>query len=110
MNQIDNFRKVLGLPNPNESPAPTTAPVIPNESEPDKERVSVKKEKHTEPASRRKTITFDLRYFHQLKLLAFWCHQQGKTKQATYNALIEELVDCYCDVYPEAKEFLGRFL
>lgn len=108
MNQIDNFRKVLGLPNPNESPVPTSAPGIPNKTEPVEEKVSVKKEK--EPASRRKTITFDLKYFNQLKLLAFWCYQQGKTKQATYNALIEELVDCYCDVYPEAKEFLGRFM
>ena len=102
MNQIDNFRKVLGLPTSYESPTEPTPSI--------QEVVKEKKESKPQNQSNRKTITFDRRHFNQLKLLSVWCHQNGKTRHETYNALIEELVDCYCDVYPDAKEFLGRFL
>jgi len=97
MAQIDNFRKVLGLPDPEKG-----------QEETEQETPGVKKEPRI--SSRRdgrliKSITIDEATHAKLKALSFWLYHHGGRK-VTMSALVVELVDSYLKDNPDAKRFV----
>lgn len=97
MAQIDNFRKVLGLPDPEKG-----------EEETPQETQGVKKEARI--SSRKdgrliKSITIDEATHAKLRALSFWLCQHNGSK-VTLSSLVMELVDTYLKYNPDARLFV----
>ena len=97
MTQIDNFRKVLGLPNPEKAREETT-----------EETQGVKKEQRI--PSRKdgrliKSISINEESYSKLKALSFWLYQHNG-KKTTMSSLICELMASYLKDNPEANHFV----
>ena len=92
MSQVDDFRKVLGLPDPDEQ-----------EKEIKEEKKDSAKARKTVPY---KTISLDIPVYKRLKLLTYWTFSHGRTRRPSFKELMIELINVYCDKYPDAKWFL----
>lgn len=97
MAQIDNFRKVLGLPDPEKAQEETA-----------QETLGVKKEARV--SSRKdgrliKSITIDEATHAKLRALSFWLCQHTGSK-VTLSSLVMELVENFLRDNPQAQHFV----
>lgn len=97
MAQIDNFRKVLGLQDPEKS-----------QDTAEQDTLAVKREKRI--SNRKdgrfiKSITISEDTYALLKALSFWRSQHGG-KKTTMSSMLEELVETYLAENPEIKRFV----
>lgn len=97
MAQIDNFRKVLGLTDPDKT-----------QDGAEQETSAVKRENRI--SSRKdgrfiKSITINEDTYALLKALSFW-HSQHEGKKTTMSSMLEELVETYLAENPEIKRFV----
>lgn len=99
MSQVDDFRKVLGLPNPDEQKKEI-------EEEFTQEEVKEEKKNSAKKAVAYKTISLDIPVYKRLKLLTYWTFSHGRTRRPSFKELMIELINVYSDKYPDAKWFL----
>lgn len=99
MSQVDDFRKVLGLPNPDEQEKEI-------EEEFTQEEVKEEKKNSAKKAVAYKTISLDIPVYKRLKLLTYWTFSHGRTRRPSFKELMIELINVYSDKYPDAKWFL----
>lgn len=99
MTQMDNFRKVLGLPEPeqNKEQAHDMQHEMPVRNE---ERVSRRKDGRP-----LKSLTIREETHVKLHALAFWLYRNGE-KKITLSKLIDVLIDIYLEKHPDAKHFV----
>ena len=90
MAQIDNFRKVLGLPDPEGTPGPGSMQETPAVKEKNK-TLLVKKSTH-----------------ERLSAVLFWKRRTGTDEHPTMDRLIREMLDTYLTMNPEAKRFVEK--
>jgi len=100
MTQIDNFRKVLGLPEPGDA-RETAAQVVEETPSPQTKALPVKEKNKTLLV---KQSTHDL-----LSSIIFWQRRTGIDDHPTMDKLIREMTDEYLAKNPEAKRFVYKY-
>lgn len=101
MSQVDDFRKVLGLPDPDAKDEEIAEEFTQREMKEEKKKSA--KARKTVPY---KTISLDIPVYKRLKLLTYWTFSHGRTRRPSFKELMIELINVYCDKYPDAKWFL----
>lgn len=110
MAQIDNFRKVLGLPNPEELSSPESAVKVgaqviePHEQPGQQEQLaeqSAMKEKN-------KTLLVKKSTHDRLSAILFWMRRYGEDEHPTMDKLVREMLEEYLAGNPEAKRFVEK--
>ena len=96
MNQIDNFRKVLGLPTSDGATEAVTS-------------VTDIKEDPLKTVSRKnKTIVVHKDTHDRLSAILYWQRKTGKVFSPTMDKLIRKMIDGYLNEHPDASEFIAR--
>ena len=101
MSQVDDFRKVLGLPDPDAKDEEIAEEFTQREMKEEK-----KNSAKTKKAVAYKTISLDIPVYKRLKLLTYWTFSHGRTRRPSFKELMIELINVYSDKYPDAKWFL----
>ena len=95
MNQIDNFRKVLGLPTSDGATEAVTS-------------VTDIKEALQKTVSRKnKTIVVHKDTHDRLSAILYWQRKTGKEDSPTMDKLIQEMCECYLRMNPELSSFIS---
>ena len=88
MSQLDNFRKSLGLPDPEEENVLTPVDDEKKNVVPGKRSVSLREET-----------------YQKCRAILFWLGQRNPEKRATIDGLVGAAMDLYLEKYPDAKAF-----
>ena len=113
MNQIDNFRQVLGLD--------ADTPKESVEQSDSSSRAQVKKEKEQDsqerlkPVKRQsgndyaKSIRISSTVHRKIRLLGIWLDQNGIMQSPSVSDIVDDMLECYVQTkYPKAKSMIGK--
>lgn len=91
MSQLDNFRKSLGLPNPDEAT-----------------KAEVKEEKAIKSARKRTSRTVALREdtFLRLRAIIFWMMLESKMQRPTIDDIVNQGIEALLDKEPALRGYL----
>lgn len=111
MNQIDNFRQVLGLD--------TDSPKVSVEQSDSSSRSQVKKEQDSperlKPVKRQggndyaKSIRISSEVHRKIRLLGIWLDQKGVIQSPSVSDIVDDMLEYYVENrYPKAKSMIGK--
>ena len=111
MNQIDNFRQVLGLD--------ADTPKESVEQSDSSSRPQVKKEQDSpqrlRPLKRQggndyaKSIRISSAVHRKIRLLGIWLDQNGVMQSPSVSDIVDDMLECYIETkYPKAKSMIGK--
>lgn len=99
MTQMDNFRKVLGLPEPGQDKEQR------QDEQPEMQVRNDGRSSTRKDGRHLKCVTIREDTHVKLHALAFWLYRNGE-KKITLSELIEMLMDTYMEKHPKAKQFV----
>ena len=94
MNQIDNFRKVLGLPTSDAATEAVTSVT------------DIKEDQQKTVSRKNKTIVVHKDTHDRLSAILYWQRKTGKVFSPTMDKLIREMCECYLSANPELNSWL----
>lgn len=107
MTQIDNFRKVLGLPNPDNTPSPGKAATVDEQGQ----EQEAQQEPQSEPLAvkeKNKTLLVKKNTHDRLSAILFWMRRYEMDEHPTMDRLVREMLEAYLARNPEAKRFVEK--
>ena len=107
MTQIDNFRKVLGLPNPDNTPSPGKAVTV-DEPEQKQEEQQEQVADHAAVKEKNKTLLVKKSTHDRLSAILFWMRRYEMDEHPTMDRLVREMMETYLAGHPEAKRFVEK--
>lgn len=106
MGQIDSFKKVLGITDPQNGSPATVVEVKEEKVQVQTVETSRQRKKPTKTQRQRTTLAVSMQTREEIHVLSFWAQRQKLTEAASSEALLRLMLDLFYEKFPKAKRYV----